>query len=100
MYNTKQGDLDALPSFVVNYYPDGVPILIYRKFENLRNVLTYTLPTVFAEVRGEGTFTTKFYTPVTNNYNYNSNIANINLPLLTVDFGQSISMSTDVYIPE
>jgi hypothetical protein len=32
MYNTKQGDLDALPSFVVNYYPDGVPMILYRKF--------------------------------------------------------------------
>lgn len=31
MYNTKQGNLDALPSFVVNYYPEGVPIIWYRK---------------------------------------------------------------------
>lgn len=32
LYNTKQGNLDALPSFVVNYEPDGVPIIRYYKY--------------------------------------------------------------------
>lgn len=42
IYNTKQGNLDSLPSFVVNYSPTGVPILVYLKCD-LKNVKTLSL---------------------------------------------------------
>ena len=50
VYNTQQGNLDALPSFVVNYVPTGVPTVIYRK-----GFISTPLPTWILSVLGTPT---------------------------------------------
>jgi hypothetical protein len=104
MYNTKQGDLDALPSFVVNYYPDGVPILIYRKLNNPSISLEYPsleLDNVDFIVSNEEVLNYNLDYPIDNNmteYVSSCNVS-VNLNDITFNVGVTDSIDATVYIP-
>ena len=81
VYNTQQGNLDALPSFVVNYVPTGVPQVIYYK----PNFKALTL----------GIFTPKV---ISMEYLAGDTICALYNPVLA-DLGQSLDISLSPFTP-